>query len=97
MSQLITTTSEDNFETRIARLELAIFGNKELKMAGIQDKLDKLEVHAEEQAKHNAKQEQAASRQRWIAVGILAGLAANGITLATVMRLAATLMTGATP
>lgn len=83
-----------NLETRISRLELAIFGNPELRMAGIQDKLDKLEEHAEAQTEHNRKQEAATQRQRWMAAGVLVGLAAQGVGLITLLRIAAQITTG---
>lgn len=83
-----------NLETRISKLELAIFGNPELRMAGIQDKLDRLKQHAERQDEHNRKQDAAAQRQRWMAAGVLLGLAAQGVGLVTLLRILAQITTG---
>jgi hypothetical protein len=87
-----------NLEEFRQRADLALFGReRDPKIDGIEKKLDRLEAHARRQDEHNAKQEKNADRQRWIIIGMVAGLTANGLTLATVLRLAATVAGGATP
>lgn len=90
-----STDKQPDIETRISRLELAIFGDPSLRMDGIQDKLDRLELHAKAQDEHNRKQEAATARQRWMAVGIVVGLGVQGISLVSLIRLAATIASGA--
>ena len=88
------TDKQPDIETRISRLELAIFGDPSLRMDGIQDKLDRLEQHAKAQDEHNRKQEAASARQRWIGVGVAFGLAVQGVSLVSLVRLAATIASG---
>lgn len=90
-----STDKTPDIETRISRLELAIFGDPSLRMDGIQDKLDRLEQHARAQDEHNRKQEAASARQKWIGFGVVLGLGVQGVSLVSLIRLAATIASGA--